>query len=743
MLAGELDLKNNSGQPEFLNQQFNHFLQINPQDLAVLRRYESALTNHTEDFPNLFYQYLFGFPATAEILEQFRQEGGKIESLAEHQKNHLLGLIKGDVSESNSQDLIHIGKIHYRRQVKPVWIMGSYQLYMDHLRTIITNSATIDPRDRRALQKILGKLLFRDIGLMQEGYWIAATEALQNEKQNVEKLQGQVSDLLANIPQVLWSVDVSENRILYISPGYRQQVQPNALPIPMLNSTSKADQQRIIRAWKKVLQGEALDIECNLETAHGEIRWCRWTFHPYPGENSEVIRIDGILEDITDLKQTMGRLEHLATTDTLTGLANRTLWYDRLNHALSTAVRKHKKRIAVMMLDMNQFKVINDTMGHPAGDEALRQATQRMRQVLRGSDTLARLGGDEFGILLADNEDSWHAAKHVALKVLACFDEPFNNNDCEMYLGASIGITIFPDHGQDADTLVSRADIAMYRAKNKGVGFMFYDPGTDGNSMHQLQLSNQLRQAVNNDELELHFQPKIDIETGKLCGSEALLRWRHPKHGLVEPDNFIPIAEEIGMITPITEWVISQALKKCAEWRHQGYFIPMAVNVSALSFQNPKLVEQVKAALQHTRLDNRCLELEITENTLMADVDHNFDVLMALSELGVSIAVDDFGTGYSSLAYLKRLPINTLKIDKSFVMDMTLDENDATIVRSIIDLGHNLGFNVIAEGVESADTWALLDDLGCDAAQGFHISPPVPASHFTKWMTDGDWYGAL
>lgn len=392
-----------------------------------------------------------------------------------------------------------------------------------------------------------------------------------------------------------------------------------------------------------------------------------------------------------------------------------------------------------MIIDLNHFKLINDTLGHSKGDDILRETAVRLKTTLRKADTLARLGGDEFGVLIPFSTEPWISARSVADKILSCFEIPFGNKEEELFIKAAIGIAVYPEDGKEVGQLVSHAEIAMYRAKREDAGFRFFQPTTDAHHVEQLHLSSQLHHALENEELELHYQPKIDLEHKRLCGVEALLRWRHPQLGLLEPDRFVPLAEQIGLITPITEWVLNTALQQHRDWSNIGHTIPVSINVSALSFQNPKLVEKVKNALRWSGVSAHNLEIEITENTLLTGINHCNETVKTLSQLGVSIAIDDFGTGYSSLTYLRQLPIDTLKIDKSFVQHMTTNHSDAVIVRSIIELGHNLGFEVVAEGVETNDDYKVLRQLNCDVAQGFFISQAMSDTQLTTWLYEAHW----
>jgi EAL domain-containing protein (putative c-di-GMP-specific phosphodiesterase class I) len=303
----------------------------------------------------------------------------------------------------------------------------------------------------------------------------------------------------------------------------------------------------------------------------------------------------------------------------------------------------------------------------------------------------------------------------------------------------TLGIACFPEDGTSHETLLSNAESAMHRAKRNGLPYQYFDPTNDVSPSKQLRYSGQIRSAIDNDEFELHYQPLVDIQTSRIIGAEALLRWEHPVEGTVMPQRIIPVAEQLGMITPITDWVLVTALRQCKQWSRSGNQLVVSVNVSARSFQNPRLLEKVRWALKEAGVTGDSLEIEITEATLMQDVQRATEVLSSLSDHGVTIAIDDFGTGYSSLSYLKQLPIHTLKIDQSFIMDVAFDNQDVAIVRSIIDLGHNLGYRVVAEGVETGMAWDMLNTLGCDTAQGFHISRPLSGSHFNKWLRETDW----
>lgn len=723
-----------------LNQAFAEFLGIEPADHRLIARYGEDLLRDGEAFARVFYAYLKSYPSTAEILKRYEARGGNIERLVQMQVDHLHGLLSSPADETSVKRLASIGRAHSEFGIEPVWVMGAYLLYWNHLQAIIRTGKAISEADRPRLEDAVMKLLFRDMGLMLEGYWDAAMTTLREERNKVGELQEQVTSLIANLPQVLWSVDVIANRPIYISPNAREVCHLDIeMPIPCLHWTVPEDRETVVRAWQQALAGKRVEVESRVRKPNDEQRWFRRVFNPFMDASGRVIRIDGLMEDATESKRTLERLHTLATTDSLTGLHNRTLLHDRLQQAIFAAGREPDRRVVLMMMDLNHFKEINDTVGHVVGDEILRMVGQRLRGVLRDGDTLARLGGDEFAVVLPHVTDGPESARTVGQKLLECFVAPFRYNDEEFYVGAALGVAMYPDNGEDVDTLMSRADIAMYGAKHKDVGLVFYEPTMDPHNPQRLQLLGDLRHALARNEFVLYYQPKVAMHSGEVVGLEALIRWKHPVHGLIAPDEFLPLAERSGLINPITDWVIHSALTQARSWHASGHLLEIAVNVSARTLQEPNLNGTLQAEIEQAGLAPELLELEVTENVLMSNIDQVAGMLANVGGLGVRIAIDDFGTGQSSLAYLKKLPLHTLKIDKSFVLAMSHDENDAVIVRSTIDLAHNLGYEVVAEGVEDKETWDLLAVLGCDIAQGHYVSPPIEAERIDDWLWHGPW----
>lgn len=421
------------------------------------------------------------------------------------------------------------------------------------------------------------------------------------------------------------------------------------------------------------------------------------------------------------------KAEHLAHHDVLTGLPNRVLFQDRMGQAIELACRQGG-HLAVMFIDVDRFKYINDSLGHAVGDQLLKSIAQRLESCMRHSDTVSRQGGDEFVVLLPTIQHREEAAL-AADKVIAAFLLPHHIQANELYISLSIGISIFPDDGKDATTLLRCADTAMYHAKENGRNaYKFFEPNMRVLAVQRQSTEASLRRALERHEFVLHYQPKINLEYRMIVGVEALIRWRHPERGLLLPADFVPIAEECGLILPIGRWVLHEACRQACAWREAGLpAITVAVNTSAREFRAKDFLDNLRATLHDTGLEPRYLEIELTESVLMQDLDSTGAVLQALADLGVKLAVDDFGTGYSSLSYLRQFPINALKIDQSFVNDMTCKPDDATLVTAMINMAKSLKHRVIAEGIETAEQHAFLLSQQCDEGQGFYFGRPMDA----------------
>lgn len=424
-------------------------------------------------------------------------------------------------------------------------------------------------------------------------------------------------------------------------------------------------------------------------------------------------------------------LEHQALHDPLTDLPNRKLLHNRLQQELLRGERT-SKQLVLIMTDLNRFKEINDTLGHHIGDLILQQSAERLFNIFRKTDTVARLGGDEFSILLP--ETNLEQAKTLTLKVLKEFTKPFIVENQSLNVDISIGLAEFPTHGNDVNILIQRADVAMYIAKQNKLGYSVYDPNKDTHSIGRLALMSELHDAIAQESLELYFHPKVNVSSNTVVGVEALLRWNHPQRGFIQPGEFIPLAEQTGLIKPLTQWVLEKAIMQCAEWKKKNINLTMSVNLSIHNLHDSSLIQYIQDTLSKYQLSAENLMLEITEGDIMSEPLRARDTLKNIKEMGIKLSIDDYGTGYSSLSYIKKLPIDEIKVDRSFVMEMTEDNDDDVIVLATIELAHNLGFEIVAEGVHDQQTWERLKELKCDIAQGHFISKPLSATAFMAWL---------
>ncbi len=453
-----------------------------------------------------------------------------------------------------------------------------------------------------------------------------------------------------------------------------------------------------------------------------------------------------------EMSQELGNLyktlEHMAYTDSLTKLPNRNLFLDQLVKYIQI-YKQTQQHFVLFLMDLDRFKSVNDALGHHIGDQLLKEVSKRLQQTLRHDDfvsrvdkdflkdfkgdMVARLGGDEFAGMFP-SINSIDDAIIVARKLLRAMEQPFTVGEHRLTISASIGVVVCPEHGDDVHTLISHADVAMYNAKNRKCGFSVYATEQDKHSLHFLKLEQDLFAAIKKDELELHYQPKVVIQDGTVCGAEALIRWRHPEHGLIPPDDFIPLAEQTGLIHALTDWVLNKALEDCAECLCTEMTQSISVNLSALNLMDQEITTTISEALDRWSVPPASLVLELTEGTIMSNPEHATEILRKLDAMGISLSIDDFGTGYSSLAYIKHLPVDELKIDKSFVQEITRDSNDEAIVRAVLVLAHHMNLTVVAEGVEDAETLQMLRELGCDIVQGYYFAKPMPIDEYRAWL---------
>ncbi len=428
---------------------------------------------------------------------------------------------------------------------------------------------------------------------------------------------------------------------------------------------------------------------------------------------------------------------YTATHDVLTDLPNRSLFYDRVEQGILSA--NHLNRLlSILLVEIANFKEVYDTLGRNSSDQIVRQISSRLQGVVLGIDSVARIDGNVFSILVADPSEE-KEVEVLAEHIQKALEPAFVVERLSIAVHSNIGIVHFPVHGEDVDSLVQKAGVALFMASNSNVGYAVYEPSFDQHSPRRLTLMNELRHAIERGELELYYQPKVSIQTDVLYGAEALVRWNHPKHGLISPDEFIPMAERTRLIKSLTLWVLKEAFKHCADWHNQGKELTISVNLSAKDLHDPDLPDLIAGVAVSTGIKPEWIILEITEGSVMTDPELSLDILERLNKMGYQLSIDDFGTGYSSLSYLKKMPLNELKIDRSFVQDILVSENDGVIVNATVNLAHNLGFHVTAEGVETEEIMEKLKTYGCDIAQGYYLSKPFSVSDFNKWMETSKW----
>ena len=558
---------------------------------------------------------------------------------------------------------------------------------------------------------------------------------------------------LAGSNLAIWDWDLAANEV-YFSEDWETLLGAKPTDEPgtvfsgedVLGWSHPDDQERFRAALLAADKGETADFLCEYRVpdSHGEWVWMQSKGKVAErAEDGRALRMTGTTANVTKRKLAEDRVEFLATRDPLTGLPNRMLLNDRLEQGVANAARK-KSRLAFMFIDLDRFKTINDSLGHDVGDELLKRVSARLSACVRATDTVARLGGDEFAVILenlpvGDAAVAHEGAQNVADKMIASLAAPIMINGQHLNTSCSIGISVYPGDGQDPQSLMKHADVAMYDAKAKGRNnYQFFSHEMNARAQERLSIENFLRLALRRNELLLYYQPRVSFLTGQVTGVEALIRWQHPRRGLITPDKFIGVAEDSGLIVPIGEWVIEHAFQQIAKWRERsGRDLKLAVNLSVgQMFDGDRLIRAITTCAQAAKLDPTVVELELTESMLLKNIDDTADLLTRLGKMGVGLAIDDFGTGYSSLSYLKQLPVDTIKVDSSFVRDIGTDPNDEAIIRAIIAMTHSLKLNVVAEGVEREDQYRVLRDLECDEYQGYFFSKALPPAEFEAEFLD-------
>ena len=548
----------------------------------------------------------------------------------------------------------------------------------------------------------------------------------------LRQAEEKLAEILGSVDNVVWSASVADRRLLYLNPAaealYGRPVE-ELLEDQRLwrEAIHPADRRFVLGSLRRLLREGSITREFRIVRADGSVRWVEDRVRVAYDDDGAAIRVDGVSNDITQRKEHERHIKYLANYDELTGLPNRNLFADRLTQWLHHA-RRTGQLLAVVFVGIDRLKRINDSFGHGIGDRLLYALAQRLKALVLEGDTLARFAGDEFTLLLpqASGPD---AVAATARRILKSVGAPFEIDGRELHVSVSLGISLYPNDGEDLESLTQHADTAMFRAKaNGGDMFQFYADRMSREALERAELESALRHAHQGGDLELHYQPQIDLHSGKIVGLEALLRWRHPTRGIIPPDRFIPVAEETGLILPLGATVLRDACRQLREWHRRGFTdCRIAVNLSARQFMDPDLLNRLSSALASSGLEARYLDIELTETAVMQNEAEVAGILHGMKDLGVSISMDDFGTGYSSLSYLKRFPIDRVKIDKSFIQGVNSNPDDAVIAEAIITLGHSLGLTVVAEGVESLDDLAHLHRNGCDEVQGFLFSKALPA----------------
>ena len=725
--SGEVIFAEVSARPLAFHGRYSRILLIN--DISERMRAEEALRESEERFRATFEQAAVGMALRGMDPHNPRwiRVNQKLCDILGYSKEELLNLSSVDVTPPEERGAS-----------------------IDYNERLLRGEITAYSREKRYMRKD-GQRIWANISLTAvrgaDGtptHVISIIQDVTGRKrveQALRESEEQFYQLASNIPQIFWICDAQRKNMIYVSPAYeRVSGQPveslKASARRWLDSVHPEDRERVKTARSAAAEGK-YDEVFRVVRPDGSIRWVRDRAFPIRDAGGRPYRIAGIAEDITDMRESEERLLYLAHYDNLTSLPNRVLFYDRLKQALSQA-RRNRWVTAVMFLDLDRFKNVNDTLGHGAGDLLLRQVSERLAGCVRSGDTVGRLSGYEFAIVLS-NLAGPDDASLVAQKIMATLGKPFNLYGKEVFVSASIGITLFPSDSLDQDTLIQNADTAMYRAKELGRNtFRFYTPEMNARALEKLSLESSLRRALERREFLLYYQPKASLSTGEVVGVEALLRWRHPELGLVSPVEFMPMLEETGLIIATGEWVLRTACAQIRTWQEAGIEpIPVAVNLSARQFLVKDLGAMISRILEEEGIRHDLLELEITEGSLATNAEDAASTLAYLNSLGVRVAIDDFGTGYSSLSRLKGFPLDALKIDGSFVRDITTDADDAAITRAIITMAHSLGLAVVAEGVETEEQLAFLDANGCDEIQGYYFSTPLTAAECTAFIESG------
>ncbi|WP_240481640.1 putative bifunctional diguanylate cyclase/phosphodiesterase [Dechloromonas denitrificans] len=696
------------------------FLEFTEADAEQLRAIRGKLAAAEDGFADGFYAYLRQLPELAALLP----DDATVARLKAAHGRYFASLTEGCYDESYVGGRLRVGMTHARIGLTPKWYVGAFRKYLSDMLGATWAAADGDFETFKPAFDALLKVVMLDLGLTLDTYIHADKRAIALRDRAIESSVNGIFIAAATPP---------DYRLTYVNAAFSEILdspRETVLGQPCL-CTGEDDGFALIRA--AIAEGRDGYTTLSRPRCDGSRQWIELFLAPVRSDAGAISHFVGVLNDVTPRKEAEEQLAFLAHHDSLTGLPNRSLFEQRLRQALARGERR--QGFALCFIDLDRFKLINDSLGHDAGDSVLLEVARRVGAVCRDGDMLARLAGDEF-VILIEGAGKAEPAAAIANRVLAALSRPIRAGGREIDVGASLGLALCPTDGSDVDTLLRNADAAMYAAKAAGRNtFCFYDEAMNRQASQRLALEADLRRAVGRQQLELFYQPQIRAVEGGLAGVEALLRWHHPERGLVSPGEFIPLAEEVGIIAELGEWALREAAQQIVDWQRRGIAVPrVAVNLSPRQFHDADLAERLERILVATGAPPECIELEITESAAMQHPADAVQVLQRLRQRGIQVAMDDFGTGHSSLAMLRTLPLHVLKLDLSFVQHLPTSETDAAVAGAVVTLARQLGLSVVAEGVETEAQRQFLAGIGCDLLQGFLFARPMPVAQFESWL---------